>query len=78
MEDIKLTTITKEKDVHRYIVAPDGHKESILLNVEEYYKLLEEIDDLRTLKERKNERVMSNQQMKEKLQHSGHLPSQLP
>lgn len=75
MEDLKLTTTLREKDLHKYIIAPDGHKESILLNVEEYYSLLEEIDDLRTLEERKNERVISNQQMKEKLKHIGHLPS---
>ena len=69
-----MATTHKETDVHRYIVAPDGHKESILLGLEEYYNLLEEIDDLRTLEERRNEGVISSQQMKERLKHSGHLP----
>ena len=57
----------------QYIVTKTGHKTSVILPVEEYETILEDLHDLRVLAERKNEPKVSLDDVKKRLSQDGLL-----
>jgi hypothetical protein len=49
----------------KYITDKDGEKTDILMNIGEYYSLLEEIEDLRAIAERKDEDIIPHNLVKD-------------
>ena len=55
-------------DLHeQFVINEKGEKTAVLLPLEEYEKLLEDIHDLSVLAERKNEKTVSLQEMQKDL-----------
>lgn len=52
----------------KYITDEKGTKTEIQMKIDEYYSLLEEIEDLRAIAERKNEELIPHNLVKESLE----------
>ncbi len=57
----------------RYIVDKQGKKTDVVLPVEEYERLLEDIADLSAIASRKNERTIPWETVKKKLKKNGRI-----
>jgi len=57
----------------KYIVDESGQKTDIILPVDEYEELLEDLHDLAVIAERKNESTISFEELKKRLQSNGLL-----
>lgn len=57
----------------RYITAEDGSRTDVILPLEEYEALLEDLEDLAVLAERRGEPTYSLDEVKERLQADGLL-----
>ena len=57
----------------RYVLDSRGKKEAVILSLSAYEDLLEELDDLRTLEERKRSKLISAKDLRERLVKSGKL-----
>ena len=57
----------------QYLVDESGHKTAVVLPVEEYEELLEDIHDLAIIAERKNESTTGFDQLKKRLEADGLL-----
>lgn len=55
----------------RYVIGPKGEKEAVIVSIAAYEELLEELDDLRTLDQRKNSKIISSDELKRRLVKSG-------
>lgn len=62
----------KKKDV-QYIMDGKGKKCSVILPVETYEEMLEDIQDLVTVAERRNDKTISLAEMKKRLKQDGVL-----
>lgn len=65
--------IDTQKPQVRFITDETGHKQFVVIKLEVYQNMLEELDDLRTFEERKNEPIITNEEMKNRLEKSGKL-----
>lgn len=52
----------------KYITDKNGTKTDIQMKIDEYYSLLEEIEDLRAIAERKDEELIPHNLVKESLE----------
>ena len=59
------------KKHERYIVDASGEKTSVVLPIEEYEELIEDLHDLAVMAERKNEENIPSENIKTKLKNSG-------
>lgn len=57
----------------KYIVDENGQKTEIVLPLDEYEELLEDIHDLAVIAERKNESTISLEELKKKLHADGFI-----
>jgi PHD/YefM family antitoxin component YafN of YafNO toxin-antitoxin module len=57
----------------QYIINEDGEKTGVILPIEEYEELLEDLHDLAVIAERKNESVITFDEIKERLRKNGLL-----
>lgn len=57
-----------------YITDPDGKKKAVILPIEEYEELLEDLDDLAVLAERREEPTISHADLVADLKRNGYLP----
>ncbi|HEV7475010.1 MAG TPA: hypothetical protein VGN90_13235 [Pyrinomonadaceae bacterium] len=55
----------------QYVVDEKGRKTAVLLPLEQYEKLLEDLHDLAVVAERKNEKPISLTEMKRRLKKDG-------
>jgi len=60
---------------NRFIVDEKGNRVSVVLPVDEYEELLEDLRDLAVVAERRHEPVCSHVTLKKRLKASGLLPS---
>lgn len=59
----------------RFIVDESGAKKAIILSMEDYEELLEDIHDLTVIAERKDEPTISLEELKKKLKADGLIQS---
>ena len=57
----------------RFVLDAKGNKEAVILSLAVYEELLEELDDLRTLEERKRSKLISARDVRARLVKSGKL-----
>jgi hypothetical protein len=57
-----------------YVTDSEGHKKAVILPIEEYEELLEDLQDLAVAVERKNESTVSHEQLLTALSKDGLLP----
>ncbi|MBN1592397.1 MAG: hypothetical protein JW941_03985 [Candidatus Coatesbacteria bacterium] len=62
-----------DKAQGRYIVDEQGKKTAVLLPIEEYEELLQDIHDLAVVAERRDESTLSHDELKELLKRDGLL-----
>lgn len=55
----------------QYIVDANGDKSAVVLPIEQYYQLLEDLDDLAVLAERREEPTLSHDQLMVELKQRG-------
>jgi hypothetical protein len=58
--------VIRELDV-QYITDAAGEKSAVILPIEQFYELLEDLDDLAVIAERKDEETIPHQQVIEEL-----------
>jgi PHD/YefM family antitoxin component YafN of YafNO toxin-antitoxin module len=61
------------KSQPRYIVDESGHKTAVVIPLEEYEDLLEDLHDLAIIAERKNKSTISFDELKKRLRTDGLL-----
>jgi PHD/YefM family antitoxin component YafN of YafNO toxin-antitoxin module len=59
----------------QYVIDSKGNKTGVLLSLEEYERLLEDLHDLAVVAERRNEKSITLGEMKRRLKKDGLLPS---
>lgn len=64
-----MTTLKKE----RFITDDKGRKRAVILDIKLYHEMLEDLEDLRLLAERKDEATSSLQEVEERLKAHGLL-----
>ena len=57
----------------QYVVDEEGHKKAVLLPVEEYEELLEDLSDLAIAAERKDEETVSHEQILNEFNTDGNV-----
>lgn len=57
----------------QYVVDPNGKKTAVILSLKRYRELMEDLHDLATVAERRNERPISLDEMKRRLKKDGLL-----
>ena len=57
----------------QFVVDAKGRKKAVLLSVEQYQKLLEDLHDLAVVAERRGEKSISLQELKRRLKRDGDL-----
>mgnify|MGYP001567598469 CR=1 FL=1 len=60
-------------EVLQYLTTEDGKKTAVVLPITEYEKLLEDLDDLAAIAERRDEPTISHEQFKAELSRDGIL-----
>lgn len=60
-------TTTKQPDTHQYVTDAQGKKVAVLLPIEEYEQLLEDLYDGQAVRERRGEQTISLTEMKDRL-----------
>ena len=58
----------------QFIVDRDGKKTSVVLPIEDYERLLEDLHDLSVVAERRNEATISFDELKDRLRADGLIP----
>jgi PHD/YefM family antitoxin component YafN of YafNO toxin-antitoxin module len=58
----------------QYITDADGRKKGVILSIEEYEELMEDIEDLAVLVERREEPTISHEELVADLKRNGYLP----
>ena len=59
----------------QYIVDANGDKSAVVLPIDQYYQLLEDLDDLAVLAERRDEPTQSHEDLLAELKQRGLLPN---
>ena len=63
------------KDMHvQYITNESGERSSVILSIEDFETLLEDLEDLAMIAERRGEPTISHQELKAELKRDGLLP----
>ena len=57
-----------------YITDAEGRKKSVILSIEEYERLMEDIEDLAVLAERREEPTIPHEELVADLKRNGYLP----
>ena len=57
-----------------YITDGEGEKKAVILPIEDYQELMEDIDDLAVLAERREEPTISHEDLLADLKRNGYLP----
>jgi len=66
--------MTMHKDLHpQYITDASGHKLSVVLPVDEFEQILEDLEDLAVVAERRDEESISHEAFVEELKRDGIL-----
>jgi hypothetical protein len=55
----------------QYVIDATGEKSAVILPIEQFYELLEDLEDLAVLAERKHEPTIPHQQVVEELTNDG-------
>ena len=58
----------------QYIVDANGDKSAVVLPIDQYYQLLEDLDDLTILAERRDEPTQTHEEVVAELKRRGLLP----
>ena len=58
----------------QYVTDVDGHASAVILPIEEFNQLLEDLADLAVAAERAEEAIISHQELVDELRADGHLP----
>ena len=58
----------------QYIVDANGDKSAVVLPIEQFYQLLEDLDDLAVLAQRRDEPTVSHEELIAELKQRGILP----
>jgi PHD/YefM family antitoxin component YafN of YafNO toxin-antitoxin module len=58
----------------QYVTDSEGNKKAVILPIEEYEELLEDLEDLAVAADRKNESTVSHEQLLTELNKDGLLP----
>ncbi len=58
-----------------FVIDEKGNKKAIILSIEEYEELMEDLQDLAVLAERREEPVISHADVMEELSRNGYLPN---
>ena len=56
-----------------YITDTEGNRKGVILSMEEYHELLEDIDDLAVIAERREEPTIPHAEVLEELKRNGYL-----
>lgn len=59
----------------QYVTDDVGRKTAVLLPIEDYQRLLEDLEDLAAIAERRNEPTVSHEDLIEELKRDGLLPA---
>ena len=59
----------------QYIVDANGDKSAVVLPIDQYYQLLEDLDDLAVLAERRDEPTQTHEELLAELKQRGLLPN---
>lgn len=59
----------------QYVTDDTGRKTAVLLPIEQYERLLEDLEDLAAIAERRNEPTISHEELIEELKRDGLLPA---
>ena len=65
--------ILKDMQV-QYITNESGERSSVILSIEDFEALLEDLEDLAIIAERRDEPAISHEKLKEELKKDGLLP----
>lgn len=65
--------IPAEKLNPEYVIDSEGHKRAVILPIEEYQELLEDLNDLAVIAERLEESTIPHQKVMEELKSNGYL-----
>ena len=63
----------RNKQKLKYITDKKGNKKEVILSIREYNELLEDIEDLAIAADRKNEKLVDHDSVKEQLKKDGLL-----
>jgi len=66
--------IPAEKFNPEYVTDSEGHKRAVILPIEEYNELLEDLNDLAVIAERREEPTIPHHKVMEELKNNGYLP----
>lgn len=58
-----------------YVTDNDGEKKAVILPIEDYQELMEDIEDLAILAERREEPAISHEDLLADLKRNGYLPN---
>jgi PHD/YefM family antitoxin component YafN of YafNO toxin-antitoxin module len=62
-----MTATTNSEDTHQYVTDADGNRKYVLLPVEEYEALLEDLRDIQLVQERRGGETISLKELKHQL-----------
>ena len=62
-----------EKYNPEYVTDTEGHKRAVILPIKEYQELMEDLDDLAVIAERREEPTLSHDKVMEDLKRDGYL-----
>jgi hypothetical protein len=62
-----------EKFKHQYITNEAGEKTAVILSIEEFYDLLDDIEDLAAVAERREDPTISHEELVKELKKNGLL-----
>ena len=60
-------TASERPDTHQYVTDAEGNKIAVLLPIDEYEQLLEDLYDGQAVRERRGEQTISLEEMKDRL-----------
>jgi hypothetical protein len=61
------------KEATQFIVSSKGRKEAVILPIEQYYELLEDLEDIAIIAERRNEPTITLEELKRRLKKNGKI-----
>jgi hypothetical protein len=63
------------RELHpEYVIDTDGNKRAVILPIDEYLELLEDLDDLAAIAERREEPTIPHNVVMKELKNNGYLP----
>ncbi len=57
----------------QFVIDSEGHKKAVILSVEEYEELLEDLSDLAVVAERQGEKTVSHEDLMKELKQDGSI-----